>query len=963
MTTPDIINNHKIVISVGGTDRGRVTTREITFRKLVKLLSKPSVDAQMAFAQYMAIKKAASKRPPPGEAESQEAREKRQKADDRLMEIKASAGYIVAGKFKNGRRRKEELIGRSCIQIDIDNATPEQTDFIIDGFAEVCRYAFVWHTTRSHCPERPRVRILVPLSKMVDGDTAHALTRLLSLLLADDPVESIEIPDLVSFRPAQIMYLPSVCKDQEFKSGVNEGDILDPDEFLAEHPGWEDISTLPKQAIESSVRLSGGKMEDPREKPGLIGAFCRAYSVEEVIENWLDDIYSPGESTTDIRYTYVPGSGSNGAVVYDDGLFLHSNHGTDPIEGSANAWDLLRIHKFGHLDEKARSNTSPGNMPSYKAMQEFAERDKAVQVELASAYDYQLDDFEDDEEDQPAAPQKAKTTPPGDLDDLFGESETASGDDLDDLFGEAEESDSDSDDPAAMLDDLPEGDEPEEADDEGAPWAAGLRTKKNLELEPVIHNIRLICENDPRIAPAIAFNEFTQDPVARRRITSKALGIKTDKIEKKAIGWRRWEDGDDIAVQAICSAPKKMKGYEVEFPREKIMSGVYLAAKRNSFHPVKEKMLEFHRQYVESGRKTKGMLDQMPQKFLGCPDDAFHQQSSRYYLLGLVARTFEPGCKFDCVPILRGTQGGGKGRFWKTLSLGYHKDLPNNFERVDKMVEAMRGTLIGELGEMAGLRKDTAEIAKAFITTNEDQLRLAYAKREGLYPRRGLLSGTSNLTDILHDPTGNRRFWIWVDTHNEDDPIDIDGPNGLKASLPGLYGEAVDVYLQMRAKQPHGDLFLDLQTREARKQRDALADQFRARSAVEDMADMISDWLDKVFPASEVMLDASGMPLDKYADDESPMVRNMTNATMVMEALKGTTAFSAYRNADRRTFGKALSLVEGWSCIGQQRRHGTKTTWYVRGEGADGFYKGPLWRSCPWSTEDEADSGLDDLIG
>ncbi len=327
-------------------------------------------------------------------------------------------------------------------------------------------------------------------------------------------------------------------------------------------------------------------------------------------------------------------------------------------------------------------------------------------------------------------------------------------------------------------------------------------------------------------------------------------------------------------------------------------------------------------------------------------------------MLALVARTFEPGCKFDCVTILRGSQGGGKGRFWKTLSMGFYKNLPNNFDKVDKMVEAMSGSLIGELGELAGLRKETAEIAKDFITVSSDQLRLAYARRPEIIKRRGVLCGTSNLSDILHDPTGNRRFWIWVDDHDEDNPMDIDG---LEAEVPMLMGEAVDEYLKLREEQRHGDLHLDLQTKAARKIRDQITEQFRARTAIEEMSALIQEHLDLDHPAQDVMLDKDNLVVDEYVDDKTPMVRSMTTANSLLEVLKMTPGFMAYKGADGRTFGKALNHVKGWTSIGQQRRLGRKSVWWCRVDRNGVVLDGPLWVPRA-DIETDEDAEIDDLL-
>src|SRR5690606_14169345 len=131
------------------------------------------------------------------------------------------------------------------------------------------------------------------------------------------------------------------------------GDLLDPDEMFAwfeENDGdWHDISALPLFDGEETHRKHADKAEDPWLKPGMIGNWCRAWPIEDAIAEFLSDVYIPGSGGTGKpRYTYTGGSASNGAVVEDDGRFLYSHHGTDPVgEQLVNAWDLIRIHKFG----------------------------------------------------------------------------------------------------------------------------------------------------------------------------------------------------------------------------------------------------------------------------------------------------------------------------------------------------------------------------------------------------------------------------------------------------------------------------------------------------------------------------------------------------------------------------------------------------------------------------------------
>lgn len=118
------------------------------------------------------------------------------------------------------------------------------------------------------------------------------------------------------------------------------------------------------------------KQAEPLEKGGWVGAFCRAYTIPEAIETFLNGVYTPaGEG----RYTYAAGSTVGGLVLYDGDTFAYSHHGTDPAGGQLlNAFDLVRVHKFGHLDEDGEDCG-----PSFKAMQELARSDEKARLESA----------------------------------------------------------------------------------------------------------------------------------------------------------------------------------------------------------------------------------------------------------------------------------------------------------------------------------------------------------------------------------------------------------------------------------------------------------------------------------------------------------------------------------------------------------------------------------------------------
>ena len=141
-----------------------------------------------------------------------------------------------------------------------------------------------------------------------------------------------------------------MSRDGEYIFRVYDGEPLNPDELLASHPDWKDPTTLPTTAREKP-HLSTSKMaEDPLEKTGIVGTFCRTVgTIQNAIDLYLNDVY---EEVGNDRYKYIPSSSVAGELVYED-RWAYSNHATDPAyHVEANAFDLIRIHKFWNDDEK-----------------------------------------------------------------------------------------------------------------------------------------------------------------------------------------------------------------------------------------------------------------------------------------------------------------------------------------------------------------------------------------------------------------------------------------------------------------------------------------------------------------------------------------------------------------------------------------------------------------------------------
>ena len=281
-------------------------------------------------------------------------------------------GGFVGGQLRDNRRKRENVVCRSMLTEDVDHA---DTVFI-QRFTEDCRYAACLYTTHGHTPEAPRVRIVVPLIRDVTPEEYTAIAR----YFADE--WGIDQFDECSYRPHQLMYWPTTPANGEYIFRRIDGEWLDPDAYLAAHPNWKDCSLLPTSSRESTIRSqTAAKQEDPLEKEGVVGAFCRAYPIEDAIDRFLSDVYEP--SDVDGRYDYIPADSSAGVVIYD-GKFAYSHHATDPACGMLlNAFDLVRLHLFGGRDDRCAPDSAPGKLPSFKAMTELALKDERVKAVFA----------------------------------------------------------------------------------------------------------------------------------------------------------------------------------------------------------------------------------------------------------------------------------------------------------------------------------------------------------------------------------------------------------------------------------------------------------------------------------------------------------------------------------------------------------------------------------------------------
>lgn len=273
---------------------------------------------------------------------------------------KASNGWICGAAFTPAYRHSDNYQGRYFLSLDYDHIKPADIDLIL---GKVCRgVAFLAYTTWSHAADAPRIRVWIPLSRAVSSAEFQALSRRVA-----DREGLIELAARESHTPCQFMYRPTKKAGVPFQHWENlAAGSLDVEATLAEYADWHDKKSWPKRKENDEV-YDTEDIESPLKKPGLVGAFCRAFTIRETIERF-DLPYQQGSGET--RWTFTGGSRADGAVEYDDSTKFHSYHDTDPARGQHNAYDLLRLHRFGRQDEWD-GDTAIDAKPSTRSMEEL----------------------------------------------------------------------------------------------------------------------------------------------------------------------------------------------------------------------------------------------------------------------------------------------------------------------------------------------------------------------------------------------------------------------------------------------------------------------------------------------------------------------------------------------------------------------------------------------------------------
>lgn len=361
---------------------------------------------------------------------------------------------------------------------------------------------------------------------------------------------------------------------------------------------------------------------------------------------------------------------------------------------------------------------------------------------------------------------------------------------------------------------------------------------KRGELVPCTANVYALLMRSELWQGVIAFDEFAQRTV---KLTAPPYAA------PEALG--EWESHDDSRTAMWLATTR---GFT---PSSALVAeAVEVIAREHGFHPV--------RQYLESIQWDQTpRIDYWLSDLLGAEASAYTRLVSRFFLIGMVKRVLEPGCKFDYCLVLEGRQGMYKSSALRVLGGPWFKDTDLDLQNKDAMT-ALQGAWLYEIAEMDSLTRAEASKQKSFLSRQVDEFRPVYGRREVRLPRQVCFAGTTNSWEWNKDPTGGRRFW----------PVEVTEVNlqGLVAQRDQLFAEAL---VACRAGEP---CYPD------REQQRVLFDPEQLkRQQSEGYVDALHDWVfgrTADFSMAEAVADGLKMDYSKLTRDVQTRVGNALKA-------------------------------------------------------------------------------------
>ena len=259
-------------------------------------------------------------------------------------------------------------------------------------------------------------------------------------------------------------------------------------------------------------------------------------------------------------------------------------------------------------------------------------------------------------------------------------------------------------------------------------WIGSLQCDSQAEPRPNLHNALVALREDLRIADIVAYDEMLRAAIISRPVPSMILQ-EADTLLEFAPG----RETDDVsALQELL----QIAGLE-KIGKDVVHQAVDLRARERAFHPLRDYLNDL--QWDETPRLQNWLAD-----YLGAEDNEYHRIIGPMFLLMMVARIVEPGCKADYMLVLEGPQGAMKSTACQVLGGQWFSDaLPDVKSAGKDVAQHLNGKWLIEVAELSALDKAEASALKAFITRAVERYRPSYGRKEVIEPRQCVFIGTT----------------------------------------------------------------------------------------------------------------------------------------------------------------------------------------------------------------------------
>lgn len=272
------------------------------------------------------------------------------------------------------------------------------------------------------------------------------------------------------------------------------------------------------------------------------------------------------------------------------------------------------------------------------------------------------------------------------------------------------------------------------------PWLAGCQTNKSGVPLANLANVMIALRGDPALNEIVAYDEMEWVPMLLSPVPGKEAPLE--------FAPRPLADADVTAIQEWI----QLHGLS-GVGKDTVHQAVDLRARECAFHPVRDYLSGL----TWDGRSR---LDGWLTTYFGAEAKPYTARVGCMFLIAMVARIFDPGCKADYMAIFEGEQGDVKSTALEVLAGRWFSDQMPPVESKDAS-QHLRGKWLIEIAELHRMMSNNVEVeaVKAFITRRVERYRPSYGRHDVHEARQCVLVGSTNKDEYLRDETGNRRFW------------------------------------------------------------------------------------------------------------------------------------------------------------------------------------------------------------